>query len=355
MNLNKIPAKIKLIAAIAVILILLSSALVINREKMSSKAVEEKSSAIPVKVTTMKSQMKSENISSLGTVLADNDVMVISETQGRVLKVLVKAGDQIEKGAVLANIDDELRLAAYLSAKGIYEKAKKDLERLSNLYKENYLSDSDMENAKLAAINAEAQFIVAQRQYNDTKIKAPIKGVVSEKYITPGMTISMGAPVANIIDIENLKIKISIGETDIFKIKAGDGANVTSDVYPGKNIPGRIESVGSKGDSTHSFPVEISLKNPVSGPLKAGMTVKVVFNFLSEKSISTIPRIAIIGSIKEPQVFVVESGIAKLKSIAAGDVYGNDIEVAGGLGPDDMIVISGQNNLSDNAQVSVLN
>ena len=93
--------------------------------------------------------------------------------------------------------------------------------------------------------------------------------------------------------------------------------------------------------------------NSIKNPLKAGMGVKVEFESIGNRSINTIPRIAIIGSLKSPQVYVVQIKTAKLKDIAIGNEYGTDIEVVGGLNPDDKIVISGQSNLSDNSEVTI--
>ena len=354
MNLKKISTKVKLSAVAAVILIVITSALVINKEKMSSKVDDTKLSSIPVNVTKMKIQTVTEKISSVGTILADNDVTIISETQGKVLKVHVKAGDKVESGTLIVTIDDELKLAAYLTAKGMHEKADLDLARLTKLHKENFVSDSDFENAKLNATNARAQFIVAQRQLNDTKIKSPIHGIVSDRYVNVGETIALGTPVANVIDIDRLKIKIYVQETDVFKMKRGDGVEVITDNYPGKIFTGTVDSVGAKGDAAHNFPVTITMNNTSASPLKAGMTAKVNFSSVADHEIKSIPRTALIGSVKEPQVFTVEGNIAKLKSIVIGGEYGNEMEVLSGLSSDDLIVINGQNNLSDNTEVTIL-
>ena len=81
-----------------------------------------------------------------------------------------------------------------MTAKANYEKAKKDLERGETVYKENYISDADIENIRLAATNAEAQFIVAQKQLNDTRIKAPISGIITEKFVNVGSMVNPGTP-----------------------------------------------------------------------------------------------------------------------------------------------------------------
>jgi membrane fusion protein (multidrug efflux system) len=161
---KKMTTKIKIIIISAVIFVIITSALIINKERMSAKANSTNFSAIPVTVVQMKKQISRENLSFVGSVMPDNEVFVISETQGKVLDINMKIGTFVEKNTVIAYIDDEMRQAAFLTAKTAYEKAKKDLERAGNLYKQQYISDADFENVRLNATNSESQFIIARKQ-----------------------------------------------------------------------------------------------------------------------------------------------------------------------------------------------
>jgi RND family efflux transporter MFP subunit len=345
--------KTKIIIGISIFIIIILIILGINKYRMISKSAEEKFSALPVTVSEVKKQIVTENLTIIGTVLPDNEVTVVSETQGEVLDIKVKVGTPVSKETIIAYIDDELLSAAFITAKTAYEKAAKDFERATTLHKQQYLSDSDFENARLNSKNAEAQFIAARKRYNDTKIKSPIKGIVTDKYINIGGMVAPGTPVATIVDISKMKVKVSIQENDVFKVKAGDKVKIISDLFPDKKYEGKIESISEKADYSHAFPVEISMVNDPDNPLKAGMSVKIDFNFIGSKKINLIPRIALVGSIKNPQVFVVEGKVAKLKEISAGEEYGTDIEVISGLDENAKVVVSGQNNLSDNVEVSI--
>lgn len=324
--------------------------------KASREAQIEKSSyeKITVSVSPAAMQEFSENFSIIGTVNANNDITVVSETQGKVVKLYIKTGDYVKEGTVLADVDDELKQAAFLTAKTNHEKSRRDLERIEALYKEKNVSESDLEGARLAAAAAEAQFIAARRQLSDTKIKAPISGMIADKYINQGSMTAPGTPVANIIDISNLKIKVSVPEKDIFKLKTGDKVNLNTDVYPGKTFTGTVQTISSKADNGHNYPVEIIMPNNASSPLKAGMFIQAGFSSLGKRQALTVPRAAILNSIKDPQVFVVQNGTARIRNIAAGRESGNMIEVVSGLQAGEKVVTSGQSNLTDNLNVNVI-
>ncbi len=347
----------KLILLLAVIIIGVVSILFMNKKKMNAASVGGVKDVYYVKVEKAVQKNLAETLSLVGTVAANNDVNIISETSGKVTAVYIKVGDYKSAGSVLFQVDDELRKAAYMSAEANYEKAKKDFERFQSLHKEKSASDSQLDQIKLAYSLAESQYIVAKRQYSDTQIKTPISGYVTAKYVDVGSMLQ-GPPqptlVANIVDISRLKVKINVAEKDAFIIKTGDPVSVTVDVYPGKVFKGRIESVSAKADEAHTYPVEISIVNERENPLKAGMFARVEFTSIKDRKSIVIPRESLVGSIKQPRVFVVENGVAKLRDIVVGNESGVFVEILQGLMEGEEVIVNGQNNIVDNTRVTVI-
>jgi RND family efflux transporter MFP subunit len=279
---------------------------------------------------------------------------IVSETQGRVIKVLANIGDYVQAGSTIVEVDDELKKAAYATAEVNYDKAKKDLERYESLIKDNSVTDSQLEAARLACKSAEAQYIVARRQFNDTKIKTPISGVVSARTVDIGTMIQDKTTVANVVDISKLKVRLNVSEQDVFRIQVGDKVSVTTDVYPGITFEGKVSTISSKADDAHTYPVEVTLANNARHPLKSGMFGRVSLVSIEDHESVTIPRAALVGSTKKPQVYVVENGIARLRDIVVGDQIGTSLEVLSGLRQAETIVLSGQNNLKDSVAVTVV-
>jgi RND family efflux transporter MFP subunit len=324
-----------------------------NKSKMQAKTINNKSEAYYVKVEPVTTETLSRNLELVGTITANNDVAVVSESNGKVEDVNFKVGDYVSKGSLLYRLDDELKESAYKTAEVNYEKAKKDFERFGALYKNQSVTDAQYEGSRLAYLSAESQYIAAKRQYEDTRIKAPISGVVTSKNADMGSYLTANTVVANIVDISKLKLKLNVAEKDAFRLKKGDKVDITTDVYPGVKFTGNIEFVSVKGDEAHTYPVEISLPNSKEHPLKAGMFGKAVFRTSGEEPVLVIPRETLVGSIKDAKVFVVENGKAFLRPIVAGTAYNNKIEVLEGLKEGEQVVVNGQNNLKDNDKVLV--
>ena len=348
--------KTKIFLIGGVIVIILVALIARNRAALNSTSESSSiTTAYSVSVVTAARQSLEDRIPVVGTINAFNDVVVLSETQGRVLKVDVEVGDYKQAGAVLVEVDSELKEAAYKAAKVNYEKAKKDLERYEALFKEHSISDTQIEQARWSYQSAEAQFVVARRQLNDTKITTPISGIVTARYVNVG-TMVMGAPqatqIANVVDISKLKVKVNIAEKDLCKLHVGDAAEVTTDLYPRTSFPGTVFTVSSKGDDGHTYPVEVLLNNPKL-QLKAGMFVSVTFKPKATVPALFVPREALIGSMQNAKLYVVKDNIAKLRPVTVARQVGTSIEIADGLQEGEMVVIDGQNNLSDSVSVVI--
>ncbi len=327
-----------------------------DKAQGTAQNVNTIATAYSVSVVKAGKQNISESLSLVGTIGAHNDVMILSETQGRVVKVFANVGDYKKAGSVLVEVDSELKEAAYKTATMTYDKAKKDLERYENLYKEGSISESQIEQVRWTFQSAEAQYIVARRQLKDTKITTPISGIVTARFVDVGSTVQ-GAPqstvVANVVDISKLKVKVSVAEKDVFKLKIGDNVEVTTDVYPNASFEGRVATIAAKGDDAHTYPVEVRIDNSTKYPLKAGMFGRVNFTLKNRQENIIVPREAIVGSLKNAKVYVVENNIAKLRTVKIGGEIGTNVEIIAGVKEGEVVVVNGQNNLKDNAAVVV--
>jgi RND family efflux transporter MFP subunit len=345
----------KYILITAGLLAVIIAILFYNKAKMKANTANTKFDSYPVTVAKVGKRQVSRDLELVGTIEADNDVQIISEAQGRVVKVYARVGDYKPAGSVLIEIDSELQLAAMKTADVNYEKSKKDYERFQTLYKTNSVTDSQLENAKLVYQSADAQYITAKRQYENTKVTTPISGVVTSRLVDIGDWVKMNNPVANVVDISKLKFDVNVAENDVFRMKVGDKVEVTTEVYPGVAFEGKIATISDKGDESHTYPVEVDLSNSKQHPLKAGMFGRVNFISSAKGELLMIPREALIGSIKNPKVFVVDNNMAKLVDLVIGRTYDNYLEVLSGLKEGQTIVVNGQNNLEDKSKVTIIN
>ena len=347
---KKIAAAIIILAMAGVIAVVLSR----NREIMNERLQKNLNLAPTVSVVKARKQKLSDTLSLIGSTLANHDVMIVSETMGRVVEVRADVGDHLKADDVVIRVDDELKHANFITAEVNYQKSKKDLERFEALYKSKSLTDAELEAGRLASQAAEAQYIAARKQYDDTRITTPISGTITQRMVDKGSMVQPGMAVANVVDISMLKVILNVSEQDVFKIKSGDKVSITTDVYRNTRFEGKVKNVSSKGDDSHTYRVEIMLQNSDANPLKAGMFVRVEFPMIEKKDILVAPREALVGSRRDPQVYVVENNIAKLKTIVIGEESGYLVEVIKGLQEGDFVVVNGQNNLKDGMTVSIV-
>ncbi|MDB5036186.1 MAG: efflux transporter, family, subunit [Chlorobi bacterium] len=328
-----------------------------NKAKSNEKSKVPPPKAFAVTVAPITVETVSDDLSLVGTIVANREVSVTSETQGRVRAVGPRVGDHVSAGATIARVDDELKSAAVANAQINYDKAKTDLDRYKLLQSESQggVADIQVQNMYQAMKGAETQLTIARRQLRDTRITSPISGVVTARPIEIGTSLAPGTPVITIVDISQLKVKVNVPEEDVFKLKDGDRVEISTDVYPGVTFNARVTMIGAKADEAHTYPVEVTLSNTSEHPLRAGMFGRVHFISIPSHSAQFLPREALLGSIKNAQVYVVENGVAKVRNIEVGQEVGTKIEVLKGLLQGDKVVVSGQNNIRDGAQVTVTN
>jgi RND family efflux transporter MFP subunit len=323
-----------------------------NKAEMERKANVAPISSIPVSVVSAAKQTIQSTLTQVGVIVAINDVNIVSEVSGKIVSVLAKEGTYITAGASIVKVDDTLLHAKFLASQTGYQKAEKDWERKQALYKDQLISDAELELARQTFKATEAQFIADRKQYQNTLITSPISGMVTSRPVNIGAMLNPGTLVANVVDISMFKVKINVGEEDVFTLKTGDSVTVETDVYPGVKLTGRIDSISVKGDEAHTYPVQVLLPNNKQYPLKSGMFGRVTFR-TNQQTALVIPRDTLVGSIKSPQVFVVNGTKAELRQILTGSQAGTNIVVKKGLTEGDTVVVSGQDNLRDGATVTI--
>lgn len=341
-----------IIGAVVVALIALTVMKLLSNKTKAEEKIYINDVDAPVLVETAKPNFHTfeSGFSFLGTFEPFRQNVVGSDASGKVIKLLVQEGDRVSQGTVIAKVDDEMLQLQLENAEVAIEGQRNDDNRYSNLAKENAVPGVQLEKTKLGLRSAEIQKKQLQKQLRSTSIKAPFSGVVTKKMIDLGSVIGPGSPLIEITDISQLKLTVNVPERDILKFRNGNSVTVKADVYGDKTFEGKITNIGIVADKSHNFKVQITVKN-ANQDLMAGMYGSVTLkNNASHKALS-IPRMALIGSSKNPQVYVVKNGKAILTSFNAGIADGEYIEVISGLSENDRIVVKGQVNLENKSNV----
>ena len=341
------------IIGVAIVLIIFSIfKLKSNKEKVQNKLyIHDTSAAILVDVTKPSFHTFENSFAFLGTFDPTRQNTIGSDAAGKIVRLNFQEGDRVSAGQVLAKLDDEMLNIQLENAEINVEGQRNDDTRNSNLAKDNVISGVQQEKTKLALKSAETQVKQIKKQIKNTSIIAPFSGVVTKKMIDLGSVVGPGTPALELTDISSLKLNISVPERDILKFKIGQQVTVNADVYANKPFSGKVSNISVKADASHNFKVEVLIQNTSANPLMAGMYGSVVLQNSKTINALSIPRKALLGSSKAPQVFVVKNGKAKIVSFTAGTSDGEFIEVIDGLSKNDIIVIKGQINIQNNSNV----
>ncbi|MCW3807054.1 efflux RND transporter periplasmic adaptor subunit [Plebeiibacterium marinum] len=309
----------------------------------------------PVKALVIKPEQYKTSFETTGFLKSLTDLNLVAETNGRITNIYKRKGDNVTAGDVIAKVDDQLLQAQLNATKASYDQLEKEVKRFTKLANENAVTSQQLEEIKLNFETVKAQYIAAKKQLDDTNIKSPVSGYIENDFIEIGQFIGNGTVVCNIIDSKNLKLNIEIPESDYKKVELGKTVDIISSTYPDQNFTGKIIYIGKKAGYGNSFSTEIQISNNTHGLLKAGMFVTTKIDLLGDASDYFIPRKAIAGSLKDANIFIVKDNKAILTKVITGNVIDDQVQIVNGLKEGDTIVIEGNYNIYDKANVKVMN
>ena len=360
-------SRIWMIAA-AALLAVIAIVVVSTRPSQADATKAQQVRAAAVEVTPAVRGDVDDIVSAVGAVEASRDVMVSSETAGRVTAVLVEVGAPVKKGQALVLVDAELKevavqqaRAGLLAAKTSMEKAKKDFERTEKLYASGDVADVEMEGYRLAYHAAEAQYQsavagarLAERQLADTRIASPIAGQVASRLVEVGEMVGPGKEVANIIDISTMKVRLSIPEEQVSKLRAGQAVELRVDSHAGVVHRGTVHTVGAKSESPngHTYPVEVLVQNSPGSLLRGGMFARVAVRTNSVKNVVVVDRNTLVELDGRTAVFVAKDGVAHLRLVTLGLNGASHAQVVSGLTEGELVVSFGHKALKDGVPVT---
>lgn len=288
-----------------------------------------------------------------GTFMPIREVMLIPQAHGEVTGVFFKEGDHVKQGKLLVKIDDDQLVAQFNSADANYYVALKNLARYEAASISGGVSDLQLDNLRLNAKTAESQLLQLRKQIDLTSIEAPFAGTITYSDVEIG-SLAGNSPVARVTDLSNLRLEIAVPEKDIAMFVKGSSIEIVTDTYSGQTFRGKVTYVADRADQAHNYEVHIELPNSEKHPLKAGMYGTAQIGTAINHGTIVIPRSALIGSAKDPQVFIIEQERAKLVPIKTGHANGEMVEVTGGLSEGIAVITSGHINLTSGSKVEVV-
>ncbi|MBN8821409.1 MULTISPECIES: efflux RND transporter periplasmic adaptor subunit [unclassified Spirosoma] len=342
-----------IITSALAIVALIGFRLASNKEKIDAqnKPTVNTNVAIPVTVNRVEEGTVSQQLIKTGNLIPFREATITATTAGKVTRVNFDLGTQVRQGQTLVELDNRLKELSLQATQLNIDKLKKDVNRYNTLLAGNATTEIQVNETKYNYENAVNQAEQIQKQIQDANVKAPISGQIVQKAIEPGVYITVGSTLGKVLDVARLKVDVLVNESDVYQLHKGQAVKVTADVFPGKVFSGQISYIAPQGTDEHNYPVEITISN--ANGLKAGTFVNVDFSQKSNQKALQIPRIALVESIKNPYVYVVENNVVHQRKITVGRDFGDTIEVLNGLSAGDVVVTTGQLNLGEGKPVQI--
>lgn len=349
--------KKKLIVSLICIILICFVAykLVANKKKINEKNQPAKieNIHIPVTVATAKEDTKETGFVKTGTLAPFKEAKVLSASSGNVQRLLFNLGDNVSKGQTLAIINTRLLELDLQKSESNVSKLKQDLQTYTELLEGSAATPekvSDIRQSYNDAMNLSQQL---RRQIADATIKAPTSGIVGLKAVEEGMYVSTGAEICDIVNLSSLKVQVYLTEAEVYQVIPGQKIKLTTDVYPDRSFFGKVTFISPQANQAYNYQVEITAANEKNAPLRSGTFVNANFSRKTEDEILMIPREALNASTQNASVYVVQDGKAVLRSIKVGVEHESNIQVTDGLLMGDLVVTSGQINLSDGTLINI--
>ncbi len=362
MNANTTNKKSKIIIPVLIvvaIIAVMAFVLYNNKKEINERAtvVPQGVSATPVKIAAVESNTIDNALSFTGSFDARKTLPLVAEAQGSIIQLNIKEGQSVSSGQVIARIDPTTLQSNLSTARASYNNAITNKERYERLVKAGAISQKQYEDIALNVDNARANMSAIEQQMKYTVVHSPMSGIVSEVKVEQGSFATLGMQLGSVVDISKLKMVLKVPEEDVIKLRKGQPVKIKTDVYPEHEFSGNISLISVQADAGRKFDVEVEVSNDKTYNLKAGMFGTAMLNAQNNEKGSKlfIPRQAIVGSIKDAQVFVLnnDSTVTK-KSIEVQNISGDNVIVLSGLEAKDKVVTTGQINLQNGNKVRVI-
>ena len=334
-------------------------------KKKETKSGEEKVFNVQVK-DIVKKPLK-PFIESIGTLNPFEEVTISAEVEGVLRSVKVEEGTQVSKGMLLAAIDDsdyslEVKRAeaALRQAEATLENTRLEHKRKDALFKEELVTKQQYDDVvtRLSLADAEvdrakASLSLAKLKLAKTKITSPLACVVKEKRVSAGDFVKNGTPLFVIIQPNPIKLRFTVPEKDVGRLKMHQEVILKVDGFPGSEFKGKVNIVfPNVEEKTRTLLVEALVPNN-NGILKPGLFAKVTLYTAGERNTIVVPVTALLYEAEKVKVFTVEGDRAKEREVKLGSKYGETMEIVEGVKEGEKVVAFGQQNLSEGAKVNI--
>jgi len=322
--------------------------------KAEKRAATRQEVAVHVVTLTVKPVQLEERLKLPATVESYENLWVKSETSGQVTDILVREGQIVQKGQVLAKLDSRDYTTNLERIEANHRLVTIEYNRIAELFKRNIASASEVDRLEAQLKDLEAQLKAARLALERTRITAPITGRLNEIETKIGDWMSIDKPVAQILQIGEVKVTVGIPESDVSAVTDLKEADIIIEALDRLKLKGRILFLSRQpSDLARLYNLELIVDNP-DGRILPGMFARVEIVKKRIEDTIAVPLYTVISQDDENFVYLEKNNKAEKRRVELGILEGWMIQVKSGLNIGDKVIIVGHRQVDEGQAVQVI-
>ncbi len=309
---------------------------------------------LPVKAAPATRTTLNVEVTAVGTLRADETVMVRPEIAGRVETIHFREGQKIRQGEPLVTLDQEEYQAQLASSAAQLALEQSSYRRLQDMDRQQLASQQNLDEAKAKLDTARAQQELNRVRLSKTVIRAPFDGMIGLRKISPGAYVKPGDDIVALESLGAMKLDFRVPETYLARLAVDQRLAARVDAYPEQSFEGTIYAIEPALDEeTRTVLLRARLPNP-HNQLRPGLFARVSLILERRENALVVPEQAIVPVGQTTFVYRVVDGKAVMTPVKLGLRRPGLVEILEGLSAGDQVVTDGQLKIRDGAAVQVL-
>jgi membrane fusion protein (multidrug efflux system) len=323
-------------------------------DKAKEAAMKKEVAAVRVITLTLKPQRLVDKIDLPAQVEPYEDVEVKAEVVGQVVEVLVEEGQRIDKGQVIIQLDDRDYRTQLARIEANYKLAELNYNRTKALVEKKLAAPSKLDEIEAQLKDLTAQRNEAELALSRTSIKAPLSSLLNEIKAKEGDYVRVGDPVAQILEIDPVKVTVGVPESDVDSIFDLKEADVIIEALGNRSVKGKKIFLSRQPRTlARLFELELRVPNP-DGRILPGMFVRAKLVRQVFNRALAVPLYAVITQGDERFVFLEKEGRAVKRRVTLGTLVGWQVHVTSGLQAGERVIVVGHRLLDEGQAVEVI-
>lgn len=298
------------------------------------------------------------SLGAIGTVNAIRGVDLTVEAPGILREVLFEPNTQVAAGQLLVRLDDVVQRADLEAARAQLELERANLTRQQELQNRGVTTNATLDTVQAAFRAAEAQVARAEAVVEQRQVTAPFAGTIGLLRVDIGQYVQPGTIIATLQDLSTMRVDFTLPEQNLPVLAIGQGFSLRSD-EDDQVFAGRISGIDPRVDpATRLVALRGTVETVGGGTLTPGQFVRLDIDLPEETGVIALPQTAVQSSLYGDFVYVVrpagdgaEGLVARQVFVTPGRRADGRIEIREGIAAGDIVVVSGQNRLTNGAPV----